>query len=113
MDRWTMEQMSKLDSVDFAIAILNERRNKVTPYSPLGQKCLNSAHELSGMKEKMMDPEETYVVSLLKAFGGTPVACTKAAGYTDAVRIVAENTGHSENTLYAKTVKELMEVLNG
>lgn len=38
MDRWTIKELDALDDYAFAAAILDERRRKVTPYSPLGVK---------------------------------------------------------------------------
>ena len=38
MDRWTINQLNTINDFDFAIAILNERRSKISPYSPLGLK---------------------------------------------------------------------------
>lgn len=46
MDRWTIEQLNGMDDLEFAAAILNERRNKVTPYSPLGIKLASAARTL-------------------------------------------------------------------
>lgn len=39
MDRWTNEQLKNITDIDFAITILNERKNKLSnPYSPLYNK---------------------------------------------------------------------------
>lgn len=46
MDRWTIEQLNGMDDLEFAAAILNERRNKVTPYSPLGIKLASATRTL-------------------------------------------------------------------
>lgn len=49
MDRWTMEQMQNTDDITFAIAILNERRSKLTRYSPLAlklQEAESTLHEI-------------------------------------------------------------------
>lgn len=46
MDRWTNKQLNSMDDLEFAAAILNERRNKVTPYSPLGVKLASAARTL-------------------------------------------------------------------
>lgn len=50
MDRWTMKELKETDDIDFAICILNERRNTITPYSPLGIKLSNAVHTLSELK---------------------------------------------------------------
>ena len=50
---WTIEQMEKMDDLSFAIAILNERRNKLTNvYSPLSEKLKKAIGELERLKEK-------------------------------------------------------------
>lgn len=46
MDRWTIKQLNSMGDLEFAAAILNERRNKVTPYSPLGIKLASAARTL-------------------------------------------------------------------
>lgn len=52
MDRWTMEELQRTDNIDFAISILNERRAKLTPYSPLGMKLAEAAHTLAEIKQE-------------------------------------------------------------
>lgn len=42
MDRWTQEKLERTDDLSFAIAILNERKSSLNPYSPLSMK-LNAA----------------------------------------------------------------------
>lgn len=46
MDRWTIKQLDSMDDLAFAAAILNERRSKVTPYSPLGIKLASASRTL-------------------------------------------------------------------
>ena len=68
MDRWTMEDLERTDDIDFAIAILNERRAKLTPYSPLGTKLTETVHTLNTIKEERdtqrigVTPEECEIV---------------------------------------------------
>lgn len=52
MDRWTMRELKETDDIDFAIAILNERRRGLTPYSPLGMKLAEAAHTLATIKNE-------------------------------------------------------------
>lgn len=52
MDRWTIEELKNLNSYDFAKAILNERRRKVTPYSPLGVKLAEAALEIGAIGDR-------------------------------------------------------------
>jgi len=52
MDRWTMEQLEATDDLDFAVCILNERRNRLNPYSPLAMKLSNAASAISAIKEE-------------------------------------------------------------
>ena len=50
---WTIEQMKEMDDLSFAIAILNERRNKLTNvYSPLSIKLTKSIQALERLKGK-------------------------------------------------------------
>ena len=46
MDRWTIKQLNNMDDLTFAAAILNERQNKVSFYSPLGIKLASAARTL-------------------------------------------------------------------
>lgn len=54
MERWTMKEMDKLNSFEFATAILYERKAKVIPYSPLGVKLSEAAVEVgaAGKRER-------------------------------------------------------------
>lgn len=52
MDRWTMQELEQTDDLDFSICILNERRAKITPYSPLGIKLSKAVHTLHNIKEE-------------------------------------------------------------
>lgn len=50
MDRWTIEQLKKTDDIDFAVAILNERRSGLTNiYSPLSERLERAARTLEGL----------------------------------------------------------------
>jgi hypothetical protein len=51
MDRWTMQQLKDTDDLTFAIAILNERRNKLNPYSPLAEKLKATVRTIEKIKE--------------------------------------------------------------
>lgn len=44
MNRYTIKQLNEMHNKDFIISILNERLNKLNPYSPLAQK-INSAKD--------------------------------------------------------------------
>jgi len=52
MDRWTKKQLEEMNDLDFAICILTERRNKVSPYSPLGLKLDQTRHTLNTMRRE-------------------------------------------------------------
>ena len=52
MDRWTMEDLERTDDITFAIAILDERRSKLTPYSPLGLKLQQAQNTLRTIREE-------------------------------------------------------------
>ncbi|WP_195985339.1 hypothetical protein [Clostridium sp. D33t1_170424_F3] len=62
MDRWTIKQLNSMSDLEFAAAILNERRNKVTPYSPLGIKLASVAHTLLDLAA--LKQPQTLVVEL-------------------------------------------------
>jgi len=56
MDRWTIKDLAKVDNLLFAASILQERRSKITPYSPLGRKLAEAIHELHNLyMEKQKD----------------------------------------------------------
>ena len=52
MDRWTQEELERTDDLSFAIAILNERRNKLNPYSPLSMKLATAAKTIEEIREE-------------------------------------------------------------
>lgn len=52
MDRWSMKEMERMNSFEFAKAILNERRAKVGPYSPIGKKLAETAIEVGAAAER-------------------------------------------------------------
>ena len=52
MDRWTIKELENLTDLEFAAAILMERRMKVTPYSPLGQKLDHARNTLLELAAK-------------------------------------------------------------
>lgn len=54
MERWTQEELEKTDNLTFAIAILNERRNRLNPYSPLSVKLAAAAKELEEIKDEKL-----------------------------------------------------------
>lgn len=51
MDRWTIQQLNETKDIDFAIAILNERRKKVNPYAPLGEKFARTISTLENLRD--------------------------------------------------------------
>lgn len=53
MDRWTKKQLENINDLDFAICILTERRNKVSPYSPFGLKLDQARCTLNKMKNEV------------------------------------------------------------
>ena len=38
MERWTIKDLNNISDIGFAIRILNERRTKLNPFSPLASK---------------------------------------------------------------------------
>lgn len=53
MDRWTIKEINETDDFRFAAAILVERRSKITPYSPLGQKLDHAIRTLIDASDKL------------------------------------------------------------
>lgn len=50
---WTIKRLNETSDIDFAVAILNERRNKLTNvYSPLSEKIGKSIQTLEKLKDK-------------------------------------------------------------
>lgn len=53
MKRWTIEELKNIKDIDFAICILNERKNSLSnPYSPLMNKLCKTIATLSEVKER-------------------------------------------------------------
>lgn len=52
MDRWTKKQLEEMNDLDFAICILTERRNKISPYSPLGLRLDQARHTLNKIRHE-------------------------------------------------------------
>ena len=51
MDRWKIDELKNIGDIDFAIAILDERKRKVSPYSPLAVKISQAQRTLRNLKE--------------------------------------------------------------
>ena len=54
-DVWTMKQLENTDDIDFAITILNERANKLNPYTPLSKKLYKTIKTLEHIKTELPD----------------------------------------------------------
>lgn len=52
MNRWTIKELSSMDSFDFAGAILLERRGPLNPMSPLYRKLSESRVEILAAAER-------------------------------------------------------------
>jgi hypothetical protein len=53
-----MNQLQETDDLTFAVAILNERRNKLNPYTPLAKKlsnAVNTINEIKNIRNKRTD----------------------------------------------------------
>ena len=50
-EEWTMKQLDEISEIDFAIAVLNERRRKLNPYAPLSKKIAKTIAKLESLKE--------------------------------------------------------------
>lgn len=57
MDRWTMEELDRTDNLEFAAAILQERKNRLNPYSSLSMKlgaAIKEIMRIRAEKEKFI-----------------------------------------------------------
>ena len=62
MERWTIKQLKELDSLSFAIAILNERAAELkNPLSPLSKKIANTIASLSSVQDFMRKADRSIV----------------------------------------------------
>lgn len=52
MDRWTVKKLNNTGDIDFAIGILNERKIKLNPLSPLGSKISSAVTTLEKLKNE-------------------------------------------------------------
>lgn len=66
---WTIERLTKIKDLDFAITILNERRNRLTNiYSPLSQKLgetissLNHSILIKNIDVKLLRKQRNYLL---------------------------------------------------
>lgn len=51
-ERWTKKQMESYGDVEFAIAILRERKATLNPYAPLAQRIDKSIRRLKEIPEQ-------------------------------------------------------------
>jgi hypothetical protein len=55
MERWTIKSLEEMDNLQFAVCILNERRNKLSNiYSPLAIKLEKAAHEINAILDQQI-----------------------------------------------------------
>lgn len=111
MDRWTIKELRSTSNINFAISILNERRYKITPYSPLGMKLAEAAHTLCKIEEMQKNRYEkiylkatekrnaswvdTAIAALaadLEAFTGKPVKISGPFGLRAEIYVKAGDT---------------------
>jgi hypothetical protein len=52
MSNWSIERLRSIDNVDFAIAMLEERRSTLRSGAPLARKCAEAVKTLEGLKPK-------------------------------------------------------------
>jgi len=56
--RWTRKELDEFDTIEFAIAVLNERAQSTTnAYSPLNKKINKVKRELEEIKNKLIEIE--------------------------------------------------------
>ena len=72
MARWTIKELENIGDIDFAISILNERKVKLNPLSPLCSKLSSAAVTLEKLRdEKGVKPE------IDRFAGANPVCSSK------------------------------------
>ena len=60
MKRWSVNEMNKMSAQDFAVAILDERKNRLTNvYAPLGVKIIETVKYLEQLNETIKEVRET------------------------------------------------------
>lgn len=52
MERWTMKGLNSTGDIDFAISILNERKGKLNPFSPLSGKLSSAVATLEQIRDE-------------------------------------------------------------
>jgi len=54
--RWTQKELEEIDTVDFAIRVIQERQESITNvYTPLNQKLNHAKTELEDIKKKLIE----------------------------------------------------------
>lgn len=51
MNKWTIKQLNETDDLLFAISILNERKLKLNPFSPLAEKISRTVARLNKIRD--------------------------------------------------------------
>lgn len=100
MDRWTMDELAKTDDISFAIAILNERRRRLTPYSPLAIKLQEAEHTLHGIKREKDD-----YLARISGIGTGPAPEPEDAGVQD---MTAEEYAEHTTEMSRRALMELL-----
>ena len=69
MNKWTIKQLDEMDYLLFTISILNERLNKLNPYTPLAEKLQQSVARLNKIRDLLQSDGNGHrelINSLLK-----------------------------------------------
>lgn len=63
MNRWTMDDLKRIDDLDFAVCILTERRNGLNAYSPLATKLAEAVRTIQDIKCE----RDRYIAKVVEA----------------------------------------------
>lgn len=103
MDRWTQEELQRTDNIEFAICILNERKNRLNPYSPLSMKLTASIKTLSDIRDERAE----YLNRLTQVDIGEPDDVTDLSGCDEETKQqILENARKLEEAESNEIVKE-------
>lgn len=67
MEKWTVQELDRISTMDFIVDVLNERQSRVTdPYSPFKQKIIKSKAEILELKKQKSKAADLNYWSLKK-----------------------------------------------
>lgn len=102
MDRWTAKKLNNTGDIDFAIGILNERKIKLNPFSPLGSKISSAVTTLEKLKgEKGADDGKSNLNLRDNMLAGGYILLSTYATLTDEEAQVLRDTDETPTAVIA------------